>query len=113
MEKLFSYGTLQYEAVQLSTFGRKLTGTADAILGYRLDEVKIEDPKVIELSGEAIHRMLIPTNNNADSVTGMVFEISSTELAQADRYEVSAYTRVSVPLLSDGHAWAYVSAAHI
>ena len=42
----------------------------------------------------------------------MDFEISSAELAQADRYEVSAYTRVKVPLLSGGHAWAYVSAEH-
>jgi hypothetical protein len=35
-EKLFSYGTLQYEAVQLDTFGRTLLGQKDVLLGYRL-----------------------------------------------------------------------------
>lgn len=35
-EKLFSYGTLQQETVQLSTFGRKLQGTADVLIGYHL-----------------------------------------------------------------------------
>ena len=34
-ELLFSYGTLQIEAVQLSTFGRKLVGTADELPGSR------------------------------------------------------------------------------
>ena len=34
-ELLFSYGTLQLESVQLSTFGRALTGTADALPEYR------------------------------------------------------------------------------
>ena len=31
---LFSYGTLQLEAVQLATFGRKLAGTADGLPGF-------------------------------------------------------------------------------
>lgn len=39
--KLFSYGTLQYESVQLSTFGRKLSGAADSLLGYKLEKIKI------------------------------------------------------------------------
>jgi hypothetical protein len=32
---VFSYGTLQLEAVQLATFGRKLVGTADVLRGSR------------------------------------------------------------------------------
>ena len=36
IEKLFSYGTLRYDTVQLSTFGRKLDGAADTILGFKL-----------------------------------------------------------------------------
>src|SRR5689334_5312839 len=35
-ELLFAYGTLQQEAVQLATFGRRLEGVEDALPGYRL-----------------------------------------------------------------------------
>ena len=31
---LFSYGTLQLESVQLSSFGRRLEGEPDAMTGY-------------------------------------------------------------------------------
>lgn len=109
-EKLFSYGTLQYEAVQLDTFGRKLTGQSDSLLGYRLDTIPITDPKVIATSGESTHRILHYTGNNNDIVNGMVFDISAAELQQADRYEVADYKRVSAPLRSGIHAWVYVSA---
>ncbi|MGH9961724.1 MAG: gamma-glutamylcyclotransferase, partial [Pyrinomonadaceae bacterium] len=34
MPLLFSYGTLQQESVQLSTFGRLLQGQGDALLGF-------------------------------------------------------------------------------
>lgn len=111
-EKLFSYGTLQYEAVQLSTFGRKLTGAEDFLLGYRLETVEIDDPEVIALSGEAIHKMLVPTGNLADKIKGRVFEITPAELTQADAYEVKAYKRVAASLQSGGTAWAYVSVQH-
>ena len=35
-ENLFSYGTLQSVAVQLATFGRRLAGKADRLIGYRV-----------------------------------------------------------------------------
>lgn len=35
-ELLFAYGTLQLEAVQMSTFGRRLNGTSDALQGFEL-----------------------------------------------------------------------------
>ena len=110
MPLLFSYGTLQYEAVQLATFGRKLVGVKDSLLSYRLSKVAITDPKVIATSGEAEHLILIPTGDGADEVAGMVFEISPDELKQADAYEVADYKRVSAPLLSGSKAWVYVSA---
>ena len=34
MPLLFSYGTLQREDVQLTTFGRRLSGTRDELVGY-------------------------------------------------------------------------------
>lgn len=112
-ENIFSYGTLRYEAVQLETFGHKLQGQPDSLLGYRLSSVEIRDPKVIATSGEAIHHILKYTGNNTDEVKGVVFTISSAELAKADAYEVADYKRISVQLLSGKQAWVYVSAEQV
>src|SRR5277367_6175035 len=51
MPKLFSYGTLQQEDVQLATFGRRLAGVSDALVGYRQSMVAIDDPEVVRTSG--------------------------------------------------------------
>lgn len=108
-EKLFSYGTLRYENVQLSTFGRKLQGVEDDLVGYRLEKVEILDPHVIALSGESVHSILVHTGDTNDKVSGVVFDITSSELEQADEYEVSDYKRVQVQLRSGTKAWVYVS----
>ena len=107
-EKLFSYGTLQYEAVQLSTFGRKLTGNADALMGFRLSLLKISDPQVIATSGAAEHPVLKATGNHADEIPGMVFDLTPSELEQADKYEAADYKRIQVNLRSGCPAWVYV-----
>ncbi|KAA1430510.1 gamma-glutamylcyclotransferase family protein [Mycolicibacter arupensis] len=109
-EMLFSYGTLQLAEVQRSTFGRELDGRPDAIVGYELDYVTITDPQVVAVSGSNRHPILRPTAARDASVPGMVFMISSAELAAADEYEVDAYRRVSVPLRSGDQAWVYVFA---
>lgn len=107
-EKLFSYGTLRYEAVQLSTFGRKLTGQADVLAGYRLSMIPINDPSVVEKSGDAEHPIIQFTGNPQDQVAGFVFDVSKEELKQADTYEVAEYTspvcRMAVILDSEGNA---------
>lgn len=46
-EFLFSYGTLQLEAVQMATFGRQLAGTSDALRAFELVLLKIEDQTVV------------------------------------------------------------------
>jgi hypothetical protein len=51
-ELLFSYGTLQLEAVQMAVFGRRLAGTSDALRGFELVSLQIEDPTVVAISGE-------------------------------------------------------------
>jgi gamma-glutamylcyclotransferase (GGCT)/AIG2-like uncharacterized protein YtfP len=107
MENLFSYGTLQQTEVQLSTFGRKLHGTKDALLGYALTEVEITDEQVIQLSGKRFHPMLKRTGKLSDSIEGTVFEITAEELAQADAYEVSLYARRLASLRSGKQAWIY------
>ena len=109
-ELLFSYGTLQQESVQLSTFGRPLGGEHDAMIGYRLDMVEITDPEVLRASGQKFHPIVSPTGMPADEVAGQVFRITPAELAAADDYEVSDYKRVLAPLKSGKKAWVYVRA---
>jgi hypothetical protein len=109
MENLFSYGTLQLEAVQKSTFNRILNGSPDAILGYKMSMLEITDPGVIATSGKTHHPIISYTGQSTDSVEGTVFKVTPDELLQADRYEVSDYQRVQVPLRSGGQTWVYVS----
>lgn len=111
-EKLFSYGTLRYEAVQLANFGRKLEGQEDTIQGFRLSMIEIQNPEVIETSGEPLHPIITYTGEASDSVRGIVFDISQEELAEADKYEVSEYKRVNIKLNSGINAWVYIDATN-
>ena len=108
MESLFSYGTLQQENVQLATFGRKLVGATDALVGFKQELVEITDPDVLAKSGERFHPIVVRSGDEDDRVAGMVFEITPEELAAADAYEVSDYERVSAQLASGATAWVYV-----
>ncbi len=107
---LFSYGTLQDKAVQLSSFGRELAGDADTLPGYSLSLLAIGDQAVVAKSGKTHHAIAARSGNLSDQVPGMVFRITQEELVAADRYEVSDYTRVQVTLKSGLQAWAYVRA---
>jgi gamma-glutamylcyclotransferase (GGCT)/AIG2-like uncharacterized protein YtfP len=107
---LFSYGTLQQEDVQLSTFGRLLSGSADALVGFTQSMVKIEDQEVVATSGKTHHPIVKFSDNAEDRVQGTVFEVTDSELAHADAYEVDAYRRVSAKLASGKQAWVYVDA---
>ena len=107
-QRLFCYGTLRQEEVQRALFGRRLAGEPDLITGYRLGEVRIDDPDLIAQSGSAVHPILVATGDPADEVAGTVFRLDLAELAAADDYEVAPYVRVAAPLRSGGTAWAYV-----
>lgn len=109
-ERLFSYGTLQLEQVQIATFGRKLDAQTDDMPGFSLTMLKIEDPQVVATSGKTHHPVVAWTGNPADRVGGAVFAITPEELAQADAYEVAAYRRDRVTLASGVSAWVYVDA---
>lgn len=109
-ERLFSYGTLQLEQVQIATFGRKLDAQTDDMPGFSLTMLKIEDPQVVATSGKTHHPVVAWTGNPADRVSGAVFAITPEELAQADAYEVAAYRRDRVTLASGVSAWVYVDA---
>jgi len=110
MPLLFSYGTLQQQNVQLATFGRLLQGNADSLVGYRQSMVAIDDPEVVRTSGKTHHPIVKFTGAPEERVQGTAFDVTESELGQADRYEVSAYKRVVAPLLSGREAWVYVDA---
>jgi Tannase and feruloyl esterase/Gamma-glutamyl cyclotransferase, AIG2-like len=97
-------------SVQLANFGRELTGSADLLPGYSTSRIAIRDLAVVASSGKTHHTIAERSKNLADEVPGMVFKITSDELAAADRYEVSEYTRVQVTLKSGLQAWVYVRA---
>jgi gamma-glutamylcyclotransferase (GGCT)/AIG2-like uncharacterized protein YtfP len=108
-ELLFSYGTLQQESVQVTQFGRVLSGSADALVGWKQEMVEITDPDVLAKSGRRFHPIVMPGGAD-DRVPGTVFEVTAEELAAADSYEVSDYKRVAAPLASGRTAWVYVKA---
>ncbi|MGH9220031.1 MAG: gamma-glutamylcyclotransferase family protein [Vicinamibacterales bacterium] len=109
MPLLFSYGTLQHEDVQVSTFGRKLTGEKDLLLGYEPSLVKIPDPAVAARLGRTHHDNVTPTGDDWSSVQGTVFEVTDDELGRADRFEAEfAYQRINGALASGKEAWVYV-----
>jgi hypothetical protein len=60
MPLLFSYGTLQQEDVQLATFGRRLAGTRDELLGFEPATVKIDDAATVRAIGRTEHANVRP-----------------------------------------------------
>lgn len=107
-ELLFAYGTLQTEDVQRSLFGRKLDGTADALVGYCLRIVRINDQEFVKISGTADHRNLEFTGGPNDFVEGTAFNVTGSELERADAYEPAGYKRKLVQLRSGREAWVYL-----
>jgi GNAT superfamily N-acetyltransferase/gamma-glutamylcyclotransferase (GGCT)/AIG2-like uncharacterized protein YtfP len=100
MPLLFSYGSLQQEDVQWSTFGRLLEGQRDELPGY-------------EPSTSVTQHANVVFNGRADSrVAGTVFDVTDAELAAADEYEQRAkYARMAVTLASGRQAWVYVDSS--
>ena len=109
MPLLFSYGTLQEEKVQVSTFGRRLDGQRDELPGFELTSVRIEDPQVVAETGMT-HYANVKFSGRSDArVRGTLFEISEADLAAADEYEQPAgYKRITAMLASGMRAWVYL-----
>jgi hypothetical protein len=109
-EYLFSYGTLQAEAVQLANFGRRLEGEPDALVGYALALIPLRAGVQVTHAGATHLRNARFTGNASDVVEGVRFAVTCEELERADAYERSAnYRRVLVRLRSDLEAWVYMS----
>ena len=110
MPLLFSYGTLQQEAVQVSTFGRRLRGEPDDLVGYELGVFRVEDAAFVAASGKADHAIVRFTGRRESRVKGTALEVTEQELAQADAYEPAGYERVPATLASGRQAWVYAAA---
>jgi hypothetical protein len=110
MPLLFSYGTLQRKAIQLSTFGRLLKGEPDGLIGFEQSVFMIDDPQFVAASGKADHAIVKFNGRRDSAVAGLVFEISDSELLAADNYEPAGYKRISTTLASGKQAWVYVDA---
>ncbi|MFD0796218.1 DUF4286 family protein [Maribacter chungangensis] len=94
---LFTYGTLQEEAVQLGVFSRLLHGSCDTLPKYKIASKKVADR----------YPTLEHTKNEKDQITGQVYTVSPEELKQVDAYEGAAYERIQITLVSGRKAWAY------
>ena len=103
MEPLFSYGTLRSKQIQMQIFNKILTGTPDQLLGHKLKSLQIE-----EEFGMADYVVVVPSETPSDIIHGVVFNISSTDLAKIDLFESNAYKRVQVTLNSGIVAWIYM-----
>ena len=100
MEKIFSYGTLQQNAVQIATFGRELVGTKDKLVGWSL---------TTDTKARLQQASLQYTGDETDVVEGTLFEVSPSELCKADDYSVvDDCIRVREDVTSGNRAWVYV-----
>ena len=109
MPWLFSYGSLQEEPVQLSTFGRRLQGEADALVGFEPALVKIDDPAIRASTGKTHHADAVYTGKQGGRIAGMVFEVTEAEVERVDGYEKAfLYKRIATTLESGRKAWVYV-----
>ena len=97
MPFLFSYGTLQQDDVQLSTFGRRVAGKPDVLEGYERSSITIDGERYFTL-----------TPNRNERVAGVVLEVTDAELEKSDEYEGDFYyKRIVVTLESGKEAWVY------
>ncbi|MGO4770223.1 gamma-glutamylcyclotransferase family protein [Flavobacterium sp. W22_SRS_FK3] len=103
MEQIFSYGTLQSKEIQMQVFNKLLAGTPDQLMGYKIKDLQIE-----EEFGMEDYFVATPSENPSDSVDGIVFSITTADLAKADLFESNAYKRAQVTLKSGITAWIYI-----
>jgi len=106
---LFSYGTLQFEKVQLENYGRILKGEQDKLFGYKIEKLQISDESVLAKSQLEHHPIVVKSEFEDDFVEGMIFVITDPELAETDKYEVSQYHRILETFHSGKKAWIYVA----
>jgi len=111
MPLIFSYGSLQEEAVQLAVYGRALRGIRDALVGWVRTLIEVPKWHKAAAQGTTHYANLERSQSSSDIVEGTVLEVSDAELAVSDGYEDDAgYQRLMITLASGRSAWVYVSA---
>ena len=58
---------------------------------------------------ECLQQTLVISKDNSDEIEGTVFEITTEEMLQADKYEPDNYKRTKVVLQSGKDAWIYTA----
>jgi gamma-glutamylcyclotransferase (GGCT)/AIG2-like uncharacterized protein YtfP len=102
MEQLFAYGTLKDKDIQETIFGRILKGVPETLVGYVINEINIEEEFGVEQ-----YPIITPTQNQEDTISGILYELTLEQLQQADSYEGIHYKRIQVQLQSSQTAWVY------
>ena len=110
MPLLFSYGTLQQEGVQRSTFGRLLKGSADALVGYAQTMVKIEDADVVAKSGKTHHPIVAYSGRERRSRVRNRIRDHRRRARRRRRLRGRRLQAGVAPLASGRRAWVYVDA---
>jgi gamma-glutamylcyclotransferase (GGCT)/AIG2-like uncharacterized protein YtfP len=111
MPLIFSYGSLQEEAVQLSVYGRVLHGEADAMVGWVCTLIEVPKWHKAASSGTTHYANVARSPKAESRVAGTVLDLTDAELISSDGYERDAeYVRVMITLASGRDAWVYVSA---
>jgi gamma-glutamylcyclotransferase (GGCT)/AIG2-like uncharacterized protein YtfP len=105
MEKLFAYGNLREKDIQETVFGRILKGVPEKLVGYAVKEIQIEEEYGIDS-----YPIITPTQNQDDTINGILYDLTLRELQLADTYEGKHYKRIQVQLQSNEVAWAYTAA---
>ncbi|TRW97965.1 gamma-glutamylcyclotransferase family protein [Flavobacterium gawalongense] len=102
MEQLFAYGTLKDKDIQETIFGRILKGVPETLVGYVVNVIHIEEEFGVEQ-----YPIITPTENQQDTINGILYELTEEQLQQADTYEGIHYKRIQVQLQSNQTAWVY------
>lgn len=110
MPLIFSYGSLQDEAVQRSVYGRLLRGEPDSLVGWVRTLIEVPKSHKAASLGTTHYANVEPSPQTSSRVPGMVLELTDSELEASDGYEREAeYVRVLITLASGRSAWVYVS----
>ena len=86
-QRLFSYGTLRQENVQLTLFGRRLGASRISLPATRFPPSRSRILKLSDRAGLETHPIRVAAGNPALEVAGTVFLLSAAELEAADDYE--------------------------
>jgi hypothetical protein len=108
---VFTHGSLQEEAVQVSLYGRVLRCEPDELVDCIRTQIEVPAWHKAAAAGVAYYTNVTFLRGSGGRVAGKVLELTEAELVATDRYEKDAdYVRVQVDLASGRRAWVFVSA---